>query len=283
MRNRLLLFLLATVAASAAPSRIVSTTPSITEILFALGLGDRVVGVTNYCRYPAEAQKLPRIGTYIQPNLEAIAALKPDLVLIQKNPIRLAEQLQRIGLNVVEIEYDSVPGTFAAIERMAEATGAAERGRKLSASLRADLDHIRQRSAKLPRRSMIFVVGRTPGTIEGIVAVGRASYLNDLIQIAGGVNAFAEATGAYPKITLEQLVARNPEVIVDMGDMTDTVGVTEEHKRSVVALWNRMPVLRAVRGKRVFAVAEDYYVVPGPRMIDAARSFARFLHPEAGF
>ena len=282
MRNCLVLFLLAA-AASAAPSRIVSTTPSITEILFALGLGDRVVGVTNYCRYPAEAQKLPRIGTYIQPNLEAIAALKPDLVLIQKNPVRLAEQLHRVGLNVVEIEYDSVPGTFAAIERMAEATGAAERGRKLSASLRADLDHIRERSAKLPRRSMIFVVGRTPGTIEGIVAVGRASYLNDLIQIAGGVNAFAEATGAYPKITLEQLVARNPEVIVDMGDMTDTVGVTEEHKRSVVALWNRMPVLRAVRTKRVFAVAEDYYVVPGPRMIDAARSFARFLHPEAGF
>ena len=282
MRNCLVLFLLAA-AASAAPSRIVSTTPSVTEILFALGLGDRVVGVTNYCRYPAAAQKLPKIGTYIQPNLEAIAALKPDLVLIQKNPVRLAEQLHRVGLNVVEIEYDSVPGTFAAIERMAEATGAAERGRKLSASLRADLDHIRERSAKLPRRSMIFVVGRTPGTIEGIVAVGRASYLNDLIQIAGGVNAFAEATGAYPKITLEQLVARNPEVIVDMGDMTDTVGVTEEHKRSVVALWNRMPVLRAVRTKRVFAVAEDYYVVPGPRMIDAARSFARFLHPEAGF
>jgi iron complex transport system substrate-binding protein len=277
----LLLFALAAFAASP-PQRIVSTTPSITEILFALGLGDRVAGVTQYCRYPAEAQKLPKIGTYIQPNIEAIAALKPDLVVIQKNPIQLAAQLERVKLRVAELEYDSVPQTYAAIERLAEAAGVPERGRELSAKLRGQLEVIRARTAKLPPRKIMFVIGRNPGVIEGLIVVGRASYLTDLMEIAGGRNAFPDAVASYPKVTMEEIMARDPDVIVDMGDMSNTGGVTGAQKRKVVALWDRFGVLRAVRTKRVFAVADDYYVVPGPRMVEAVRSFARMLHPEAG-
>jgi ABC-type Fe3+-hydroxamate transport system substrate-binding protein len=113
--------------------------------------------------------------------------------------------------------------------------------------------------------------------------VGRAPYLNELIEAAGGSNVFRDAQAPYPNVALEEVLARNPEAIIDMGDMTATVGVSEEHKRQVVTLWGRYPVLQAVREHRVFAVASDFFVVPGPRIVEAAAAFAHMLHPEVGF
>jgi len=129
---------------------------------------------------------------------------------------------------------------------------------------------------------MMFIVGRNPGTLAGLVAVGKASYLNEVIAIAGGENVFRDSFAPYPKVSLEEVLARAPEVIVDMGDMAQTEGVTEEHKKSVIALWNRYSRIPAAEKKNVFAVASDIFVVPGPRVVEAARAFARMLHPEAG-
>jgi ABC-type Fe3+-hydroxamate transport system substrate-binding protein len=112
---------------------------------------------------------------------------------------------------------------------------------------------------------------------------GKSSYLDEVMAIAGGNNIFRDTIAPYPKVTLEELLARNPEVIVDMGEMAQTVGVTERDKREVVALWSRFPSLAAVQRRRVFAVASDIFVVPGPRVVEAAREFARMFHPEAGF
>ena len=128
----------------------------------------------------------------------------------------------------------------------------------------------------------MFIVGRAPDRIEDIIVIGQASYLNELMEQAGGVNIFRDSVAPYPKVGMEEILARNPEVIVDMGDMAQTTGVTEQHKKSVVALWNRYPSLNAVRNHRVYAVAADVYVVPGPRMVEAAREFGRMLHPGAG-
>jgi iron complex transport system substrate-binding protein len=264
-------------------TRIVSTAPSITEMLFALGLGDRVQGVTNYCHYPPEALKKPKIGTYLKPDLETILSLRPDLVIVQKNPARLTERLTALKLKVLEVDHDTVDGIYDSIQRIADAAGVRDRAKSLNAKLRSDLAEIRRRTEKLPRRKMVFIVGRTPDTLDGLIAVGKGSYLNQLMEIAGGVNVFRDAVAPYPKVNHEEMLSRNPEVIVDMGDMADTVAVSEAHKRSVVALWDRLPSIEAVRRKRVFAVASDIFVVPGPRMVDAAREFARMLHPEAGF
>ncbi len=129
----------------------------------------------------------------------------------------------------------------------------------------------------------MFIIGRNPNSIDGLVAVGSRSYLNELLTIAGGKNVFGDASAPYPKVGMEEILSRDPEVIIDMGDMATTAGVTEAQKRAVVALWGKYPMVSAVRQKRVFAVASDIYVVPGPRVVDAAREFARMLHPEAGF
>jgi len=280
---KLLCLLLLASTLAAQPRRIVSTTPSITEILFALGLGDRVVGVTNFCRYPPEVARIPKIGTYVRPNLEAILSLRPDLVIIQENPIRLADQLTSVRLNVLEVEHFSAADIFSAIRKIGEAVGAPERARALNASIRGELEHIRRRTTPLPRRRVMFVVSRTAGTLEGLMVAGRASYLTELMDVSGGDNIFRDAPAPYPKVSLEEILARDPEVIIDMGDMADAAAVTEEHKRSVVALWSRYPFLTAVKRRAVFAVTGDVFVVPGPRMVDAAREFARMLHPEAVF
>jgi iron complex transport system substrate-binding protein len=277
---RLLIVLLAvTPLIGAQPRRIISTAPSITETLYALGLGDRVAGVTTYCDFPPEARLKPKIGTYVEPNLERIASLRPDLVIIQKNPIQLGAKLERLNLRVLEVSHDTVDDVYKTIQRIGEAAGASETARKLVAKMQMDLEAIRRAAAAHQPRRMMFIVGRAPGRIEDLIAVGRASYLNGLIEIAGGKNIFKDAVAPYPKVGMEEVLARDPEVIVDMGDMSQTENVTDAHKRAVVQLWRAYPSIAAVKNGRVFAVASEIFTVPGPRMVEAARAFAEMLRP----
>jgi iron complex transport system substrate-binding protein len=263
------------------PRRIVSTAPSITELLYALGLGDRVVGVDRFSRYPAGAQTKPKIGDYVNPNLESIAALRPDLVIIPVNPVKLAERLAVLRLKVLEIDQDSIAKLYESFRIVGEATGASAQAAKLESIVRGQLESIRMRAAPLKKTRMMFVVGRTPNRLDGLIVVGQASYLNEIIALAGGENVFRDAVASYPGVSLEEVLARNPDVIVDMGDMADTVGVTDEHKREVTSLWGRLSSVAAVKQHRVYAVASDIYVEPGPRVVDAAKSFLEMLHPEA--
>jgi len=268
--------------AEAQPRRIVSTTPSITETLYALGLGDRVVGVTDYCHYPPEVVSKPKIGSYTAPSLEAIAALRPDLVIIQTNPIQLQNKLAALKLKTLEINQDSLPKLIASIQQIAALAGVAPKGAELIAKLRGDLDAIAVKLKGAPRTRTMFLIGRSPNGLDGMVAAGGPTFLNELIELAGGDNIFKSAVAAYPAISLEEVLSRNPAVIIDMGDMAQTVGVTDQHKRAVVRLWSRYQTIEAVKKGRVFAVASDIFVVPGPRIVEAVREFARMLHPEAG-
>ena len=263
------------------PKRIVSTAPSLTELLYALGLGDRIVGVDRFSRYPPEALRKPRIGDYANPNLEAIAALRPDLVIIPVNPAKLAERLAVLRLKVLEIDQESLTKLYESFRVIGQATGAAAQAAKLESTVRAQLEAVRARAAPLKKTRIMFVVGRTPNRLDGLIVAGQASYLNEIIALAGGENVFRDAVASYPGVSLEEVLARNPDVIVDMGDMADTVGVTDEHKREVTSLWERLSSVAAVKQHRVYAVASDIYVEPGPRVVDAAKAFLEMLHPEA--
>ena len=180
----------ATLLPAQAPQRIVSTAPSITEMLYALGLGDRVVAVTRFCRYPPEALLKPKIGDYINPNIEAIAALKPDLVIIQTNPVRLRERLTGVHLRTIEVDQQNIAGIYESIRKVGDATGVPDRAAKLVDELRTGLDALRARTAALKPVRVMFVVGRSQGRLDGLVVVGRASFLNEVIRIAGGENIF---------------------------------------------------------------------------------------------
>jgi len=281
MRRTLILWLAAGLVYGQAPKRIVSTAPSITELIYALGLGDRVVGVDRFSRYPADALKKPKIGDYSNPNLETIASLRPDLVIIPTNPVKLADRLTTLRLKVLEIDQESIAKLYASFRIVGQATGAVPEAAKLTATVRDQLEAVRARAAPLKKTRMMFVVGRTPNRLDGLIVVGQASYLNEIIALAGGENVFRDAVASYPTVSLEEVLARNPDVIIDMGDMADTVGVTDAHKRQVTSLWERLASLSAVKQHRVHPVASDVYVVPGPRVVDAAKAFFEMLHPEA--
>ena len=265
-------------AAMGAPAkRIVSTAPSFTETLFAMGAGDHVVAVSTYCHYPAAVEKLPRIGTYLQPNIEAIARLKPDLVLVHAEQPTVISQLAGLKIRTLALRNTTLEETLQSATKLGVAIGMPEAGAKLERALRGRLAAIEKNNAG-KQQSLLFIVGRTPGRLDGMIAVGSGSYLNDLIRIAGGRNVLFDSQVAYPRISLEAILRLDPDVIVDMGDMAETVGVTEEHKRAVVKLWESQNGVRAVKERRVFAVAADIFVVPGPRVVEAAEAFAAMMH-----
>lgn len=283
MRRALALAILAAATLSAAPRRIISAAPSITEMLYALGAGDRVVGVTSFCHYPDEVREKTKVGSYLNPNMEAILSLRADLVVVLEEHGELRGQLERVGLNVMAIQHNDIAGIERSLIDLAKRLGDPPAGAREAAKVNEGLARIRERAAALPKRKTIFVIGRTPGTVQDLMVVGQGPFLNELIQAAGGTNLFADAIGYYPRIPREEIYAGAPEVIIDMGDMAVTDGVTEAHKRSVVELWERaFPKLPAVREKRVYAVAEDHFVVPGPRVVAAAEALLRMIHPEAG-
>jgi iron complex transport system substrate-binding protein len=273
---RALVLLLLAMVLQAQPRRIVSTSPSITETLFALGVGGRVVAVSDYCHYPVEATKLPRIGSFLKPNAEVIARLKPDLVIIQRLPNNLQSSLQQLGLKVIEVDNGDLAKNIETMRQIGRAVGAEAPASNLISRIQSEFDSIRRANPGKPKRTALFIVGRNPGRLDGIVAVGSGSYLNELIAIAGGENVLGQGSIAYPKVALETVVRLRPDVIIDMGEMADTTNVTEERRKSVEALWRSRPEIRS----RVYAVASDIYVVPGPRMVDAARAIAGMLHPE---
>ncbi len=282
MRALLLALALAAVGAAEAPRRIVSAAPSITEMLYAVGAGDRVAGVTDYCHYPPQVRQKAKVGSYLEPNMEIILSLRPDLVVVLAEHGDLRDQLERVGLDVLAIQHNDLAGIERSLLKLGQRLGDSEAGERAAAEVRAGLQAVRERAASLPKRKTVFVIGRTPGTVQDLMVVGGGPFLNELIEAAGGVNLFGAAIGHYPRIGREEIYAGAPEVIIDMGDMAVTDGVTEAHERAVVELWLRaFPRLPAVRGRRVYAVAEDHFVVPGPRVVEAARALLGMIHPEA--
>lgn len=264
------------VATLAAQQRIVSTAPGLTEILFALGLGDRVAGVSEYCQYPEAAKAKPKVGNFLQPNLETIAALKPNIVYIIKNPVRLKQRLESLKVRVEEVDLETIPGILAAIESIGAQTGKQREAAQLKASL--DQRLTRLKASVKQRHKVAFLVGRTPQRLEGMIAVGHGSYLDSLLSAAGGDNIFSDAGTMYPKISIEQLLSRQPNAIFEMGDSVHEGKSATNYQSEVLRVWSTLPALSAVKNKRVFPLNDSIFVVPGPRFVDAAERFFVMLH-----
>ena len=257
-----------------APQRIISVAPSITEMLFALGLGDQVVGVTTYCKYPEAAKAKPKIGGYTTPSLERILALRPDQVIMMKNRPDVAGKLRQAGIDVIELQPENLAGIYDSIRVIADKVGQRGRGQSLIQSIQAQLREVATQQGGRSKPKVLFVVGRTPGGVSDLIAVGRGSYLSELIVLAGAENVFAEAAVPYPQVNMEEVIRRNPDVIIDMGH---SEMVTESQKRAVKQLWKKYPFLRAVQRGAVFPISADYFVTPGPRVGLAVRDIQRMI------
>lgn len=267
LRSFLAVLLLA-LPATAQPKRIVSTLPSATETLFALGLGGRVVGVSTYCRYPPAVLPLPKIGTYMKPDAEKIALLRPDLVVIPEPAANLADRLSALRIRYVQIKDGSLVEVYSMIHDIGAAAGALDKADSLNKEIRSRLETIRAENAGRPRPAVLMVVGRTPGLLTNLIAAGPSTYLSELLEIAGGNNALASGPIAYPHISLETVVRLNPGVILDMSMMGESnePRIQEERLRQA---WLSRRELAAVRNGAVFGLASETLVTPGPRVAEA--------------
>ncbi len=248
------------------PRRIVSLLPSNTEILYALGLGDRVVGVSAFDDYPPEVEEKERVGDYFNPNLEKIVALKPDLVLTQASARieNLERTLGRYGIRVLALKNERLSELLDAFEAIGEATGTKERARALVDETRARLDAVRRRYEELARVRVLFILDVHP-----LYVVGRDSYLNDLLEAAGGENVAGRFSGAYPHLSPEVLFELEPEVILNASPAAEATDFFEPFRK-----------LRAVSMGRVHRFDSAVVMRPGPRVFEALEEIARRLHPE---
>jgi ABC-type Fe3+-hydroxamate transport system substrate-binding protein len=267
----------------AAPSRIVSTSPSITETLFALGLGDRVVGVSAYCRFPSEVLKLPKVGMFLKPDAEVIAGLRPDLVVIHELSTGLDRRLTSLRIPFLVVDRGTLPGVFSSIRQIAAGTGVPARADSLVADIERRLNAVRRTASAAPHPRVLVIIGRNPGRLADLVAVGPGSYINDLIEIAGGTNVLAiKGQPEYPRISMETVLRLDPDVIVDTVDMGETEAERRLRQPMNARLWMTYRTLTAARTRRIHAATTDALVVPGPRVGDAAEWVAALLRERSG-
>jgi iron complex transport system substrate-binding protein len=257
-------------------NRVVSLTPSVTETLFALGAGQRVVGVSRYCDYPPEVTLLPRVGTFLVPVVEAVASLAPDLVITSPTPGNqgAVEALERAGLRVAIVQEGSagIADVRQMIAATAELVDLEIEGAALVTSLGSALEEVRKEVAGRPPRSVAVVLGHEP-----LVLAGPTSYLGELVVVAGGRNIADSLGGKWPRVGWEFLIAAEPEVIIDAS--SDVAGATEAER--LARAWSRYQMLPAVRDGRIHGHGGFLLLRPGPRLGDAARVMAGWIHPEA--
>jgi iron complex transport system substrate-binding protein len=276
-------------AAVSPPSRIISLVPAITETVFALGLGASVVGVSTYCDEPEQARVLPKVGTFTDPVAEAIIVLRPEIVLTSPSPGNetAVRAIERTGVRVAVVQSEGgLEEARRAMLEVARHLAVAERGERLVASIDARLETIRERAKPLARPRAAVVIGREP-----LVLAGPASYLGELVDLAGGTNVAQSIGGRWPRVGMEYLVASSPDVIIDLSvAMEDpaeepaATGSTEREAaraRSAAERWAAISDVPAVRNGRVISAHATLMLRPGPRLADAAETMFTALHPDA--
>jgi iron complex transport system substrate-binding protein len=254
------------------PRRIVSVAPNVTEILFALGLANRVVGVTTYCQFPPAAQKKEKIGGYINPSLERIVALRPDLVIgaAEGDLKNFVDRLAVLGIRVYIINPQDVSGVIHAIRHIGAVTFTASGAEKMAGEMQAQIEGIQKKIQGRPRPRVLHVL-----SVDPLISAGQGTFVNDLIRLAGGQNIAAKATARYPRFSLEEIIRQDPQIII-LSSMRSHDPMAAERK-----WWHRWENISAVRCDRIYVLDADLIHRPSPRIVQGLEKMARVIHPEA--
>jgi len=253
------------------PVRVVALAPSITEIVFALGQEQRLVGIARFSDFPQQALRLPQVGSYIQPDIEKIVALNPDLCIAVKdgNPRVLADRLESLGIPVYAVDPLDLGSIMTMVLQIGDLLNAGDRARSIVTEMKSRMDRVRERVMRAEHRpGVFFQIGISP-----IVSVGKGTFIHELINMAGGMNLCADYS-AYPRLSREQVVALSPEVLIIT---TMHQGVSIEQ---VTREWSGWPQIPAVRDGRIAVVDSNIFDRPTPRQVDALEQLVRVIHPE---
>jgi iron complex transport system substrate-binding protein len=259
--------------------RIVSLVPAVTEMLFAIGAGPQVVAVSSYDHYPKDVQQLPRVGALLDPDVERILALRPQLVVSYGSQTDLQAQLQRARIEVLSYRHAGLSGIVTTLHEVGAASGRRGEAQRLAQEIRAQLDAVRARvKGRRPPRTLL-VFERDPTSLRGLYVSGGRGFLHEMLEIAGGTNVFADVQREAVQPSHETLLTRAPEVIIEVratGLLTATEAGSNERRA-----WSALQSIPAVRNNRLHFLNGDYMLVPGPRVAQGTEAFARALHPDA--
>jgi iron complex transport system substrate-binding protein len=267
----------AVIAAAQPPARIVSLVPALTEMLFAIGAGPQVVAVSSYDSFPPEAASRPRVGALLDPDLERILALRPDLVAIYGSQADLRRQLQRASIAVYDYRHAGLADVLTTLRDLGRRTGHAREADDVATDIGRRLARVRERTAAAPRPRTLLIFGREVGGLRNIYAAGGRGFLHDMLETAGGINVLGDVTQESVQATTELILTRAPELILEVreGPVLDAAQV-----QRMTADWSRLPAVPAVKRRRIVVVSGEGLVVPGPRVAAAVERLAQALHPD---
>ena len=261
----------------ARPQRIVSLIPAVTEMIYAMGDGSRVAAVSNFDHFPADVDRLPRVGGLLDPSVERILAIKPDLVIVYATQKELIERLDRAGIPYFSYQHRALADIMTTIRAVGARIGSAARGDAVAAEMDRTLAGIRAKTANLPHPATLLVFERDPGSLRNVYASGGYGFLHDMLEIAGGRNVFAGMKQQAVQASTEMLLSSKPDVIVELryGDSLKNADIARE-----LRAWDALASIPAVRTHRVSVLTGDEFVVPGPRVVEATLKLARVIHPD---
>ncbi len=254
--------------AQEAPQRLVSLVPAATQVLFAIGAGDRLVGVSSYDTWPEEVGRLPRVGALLDPNLEVILALRPDLVVVDPAQAALERQLASAGIDSYVYATEDIAGILTHMHELGSRLGLADAGTRAASRLRSELAQVRSAVRGNETVATVLVFGRRPGGFAELWVNGGVGFLHELVEVAGGRNLYADMERQSARAGLEVLLARVPEVLVELRLGSDLADLDTE---AIAAEWHALPGYAAVR---VTVLTDSWLVTPGSRVAEAARLFA---------
>lgn len=255
--------------------RIVSLSPNLTQVIYALGDLDSIVGVTVYDEFPPEVVDLPKVGGWINPNYEAILALKPDLVVIMKDQdISFGEKLRELGLKTFTAKSnDSISDILQSITDLGQMLGKEEQAHKLTGHITTNLDQVNEKNKNSFKKSVLLVVGRNPGSLEDIYVIGTNNYINELIELAGGENIIKNERNAL-KITKESIFSLNPDVIIEINHLKS------DREAQILEIWKSLKQVDAVKNDQVYVLSSKVLLHPSQRIVEGAQILTDILHPE---
>ena len=263
-------------SAQTSASRIVSLVPNLTDILLAIGARSQLVAVSSYDDDP-KVNDLPRVGALLDPDVERIISLRPDLVLVYGSQEDLVTQLARAQIPTFAYRHGGLPGVTETIRTLGARVGRAAPAAALAASIEQRIAEIRRRTANRAKPRTLLVFGREPGALRGIYVSGGRGFLHDMLDAAGGANVYADVSSESVQVSSEMILTRAPDVIIEIRSLP----VSAAAERQELDSWKSLAATPAVRAGRVYLLAGKSMNVPGPLVADGIERIARVLHPGA--
>ncbi len=260
---------------AAAPQRIVSLIPAVTEMIFAMHDNGRLVGVSSFDRFPPEVSRIPRVGALLDPDVERILSLRPDLVIVYNTQFELKQRLDRAGIPYYAYEHRTLADITQTIRTLGARIGSAPRAETLAAAIERGIASIQASVANRPRPRTLLVFERDRSSLRNIYATGGYGFLHDMLEAAGGDDVLGDIKQQSVQVSTEIILARRPDVIVELkyGDSVRSENIPRD-----MEAWNALGSVPAVRDHRVRVLVGDEFVVPGPRVVDAVGRLADALH-----